>query len=347
MKEFSISNYKITNKSKPFIVAEISSNHQWSIGKILKLIKQIKYAGADAIKIQTYDEDMMTLNSKRKEFIIKKGLWKNYNLYKLYKEAKTPYEWHQKIFNYAKKIGIIYFSTPFDEKSSDFLSKFNVPAYKIASFELIDLPLIEHVAKEGKPIIISSGMASAKEISDAIKIIKKTKNNKIILLHCISKYPAKHSEYNLKMMKILKDKFKVFVGVSDHSIGDDVGVAASALGAKVIEKHVKLVGDKISHDSKFSMSTKELKVFCDKIKRSWECIGKIDFKNRPDKDLIKHRRSIYVVQNIKKGELITGKNIRKIRPGFGLHPKYFKFLLGRSVKLNLSKGQPMKLKYVK
>ena len=206
MKPFSISNYKISEKSKPFIIAEISSNHKGSLKSILKLIKEIKFAGADAVKIQTYDEDTMTLNSKKKNFKINKGIWKNYSLYKLYKEAKTPFNWHQNIFDYAKKIGIICFSTPFDEKSCDFLSRFRVPAYKVASYELIDIPLIKHVSKKGKPIIISTGMASLDEIQETLKVIKKTKNNKVILLHCISNYPTDYKNYNLKMMIELKKK---------------------------------------------------------------------------------------------------------------------------------------------
>jgi pseudaminic acid synthase len=346
MKHFSISNYKISNKSKPFIIAEISSNHKGSLSSILKLIKEIKLAGADAVKIQTYNEDIMTLDSKKKNFKINKGIWKNYSLYKLYKEAKTPFSWHKYIFDYAKKIGIICFSTPFDEKSCDFLSKFRVPAYKIASYELVDIPLIKYISKKGKPIIISSGMASLNEIQEALMAIKKTKNNKVILLHCISNYPTDFKNYNLEMMNLLKKKFKVFVGLSDHSIGDYVATAASALGARVIEKHVKLAGDKISHDSKFSMNTGEFKIYCKRIKKTWECLGEADFKNRIDRNEIKHRRSIYIVKNIKKGERTTIENIKRIRPSYGLHPKFYEFVLGKKVKKNLLKGQPMKLNYL-
>lgn len=347
MKPFSISNYKISEKSKPFIIAEISSNHKGSLKSILKLIKEIKFAGADAVKIQTYDEDTMTLNSKKKNFKINKGIWKNYSLYKLYKEAKTPFNWHQNIFDYAKKIGIICFSTPFDEKSCDFLSRFRVPAYKVASYELIDIPLIKHVSKKGKPIIISTGMASLDEIQETLKVIKKTKNNKVILLHCISNYPTDYKNYNLKMMIELKKKFKVFVGLSDHSIGDYVATAASALGARVIEKHVKLNNDRISLDSKFSMNIKQFKIYCERIKKSWECLGELNFNNRVDRYEIKNRRSIYVIKNIKKGEVISNQNIKRIRPSNGLHPKFYQFILGKKVKQNLQKGQPMKLNYIK
>ena len=195
MNKISISNFRIHKNSRPFIIAEISSNHKWSLKHTLKLIKKIKEAGADAVKIQTYDEKNMTFNSKKGEFIVKEGLWKNYSLHELYKSAKTPLNWHKKIFNYARKLNLIAFSTPFDEKSADFLTKLKVPAYKIASFEIIDHPLIEHIAKKQKTIILSTGMASIEEINDAVKIIKKCKNNKIVLLHCISNYPSKNKDY--------------------------------------------------------------------------------------------------------------------------------------------------------
>jgi len=347
MKNLSISNYKINESSKPFIIAEISSNHQWSLRHTLKLIKKIKDAGADAVKIQTYDENSMTYESKKSDFLVKKGLWKNYSLFDLYKEAKTPIEWHRKIFQYAKSLGLVAFSTPFDEISADFLSKLNVPAYKIASFEIVDHPLIEHVAKKNKPIILSTGMSSLDEISEAIKVVKKTKNNKIILLHCMSNYPANHYDYNLKMMLKLKNKFNLQVGLSDHSKSDDVALAATALGAKVIEKHVKLKGDTQSHDSKFSMDTEELKFFCKKIKTIWETLGTDDFTLRKDKDSKKFRRSIYVIKNIKKNQLINKLNIKKIRPSNGLHPKYYFKILGKKINKNISAGTALKIDYIK
>ena len=343
----SISKYKITNTSRPFIIAEISSNHNWSLRHTLKLIKKIKEAGAHAVKIQTYDENSMTFKSKKSDFVVKEGLWKKYSLFDLYKEAKTPIEWHEKIFKYAKSLGLVAFSTPFDEKSANFLSKLNVPAYKIASFEIVDHPLIEHVSKKNKPIILSTGMSSLSEISEAIKVIKKTKNEKIILLHCMSNYPSKHYDYNLKMMLKLKNKFNLHVGLSDHSKGDDVALAATALGAKVIEKHVKLKGDNQSHDSKFSMDTDELKLFCKKINTIWETLGTDDFSLRKDKYSKKFRRSIYVVKNIKKDQLITKSNIKKIRPSNGLHPKYYFKILGKQVTKNIFAGSALKKDHIK
>lgn len=347
MKNLSISNYKINNFSKPFVIAEISSNHNWSLKHTLKLIKEIKKAGADAIKIQTYDENSMTYNSTKSDFVVKKGLWKKYSLYKLYKEAKTPFAWHKIIFNYAKNLGLVAFSTPFDEKSADFLSKLNVPAYKISSFEIVDYPLIEHVAKKNKPIIISTGMSSMEEISSAVKVAKKSNNNKIILLHCMSSYPSNHYDYNLKMMVKMQKKFNLHVGLSDHSRGDEVAIAATALGAKIIEKHVKLKGDNKSHDSKFSMDTNELRFFCEKIKKVWETLGTDNFMLRKDKISKNLRRSVYVVKNINKNDEITNLNIKKIRPSKGLHPKYYFKILGKKVKKNILAGTPLKKSYIK
>ena len=346
MKNLLISRYKINNTSKPFIIAEISSNHKWSLGHTLKLIKKIKNAGADAVKIQTYDENSMTYQSKKSDFVVKKGLWKKYSLYDLYKEAKTPIEWHKKIFQYARNLGLVAFRTPFDEISANFLSKLNVPAYKIASFEIVDHPLIKHIAQKKKPIILSTGMSSLNEISEAVNVIKKAKNNKIILLHCMSSYPSNHYDYNLRMMLKLKKKFNLHVGLSDHSRGDDVALAATALGAKVIEKHVKLKGDNESHDSKFSMDTDELKNFCKKINTIWETLGTDDFSLRKDKSSKKFRRSIYVVKDIKKNQLINKSNIKKIRPSNGLHPKYYFKILGKRIKKNISAGTALKKDFI-
>tara|TARA_B110000211_G_scaffold54345_1_gene60230 strand:- start:3104 stop:4147 length:1044 start_codon:yes stop_codon:yes gene_type:complete len=347
MKNLSISKFKINNYSRPFIIAEISSNHNWSIKHTLKLIKEIKTAGADAIKIQTYDENSMTFNSKKTDFVIQKGIWKNHSLFELYKDAKTPIEWHKKIFQYAKSLGLIAFSTPFDESSADFLTKLNVPAFKIASFELVDHPLIEHIAKKKKPIILSTGMSSIEEVRQAIQVIKKAKNNKIILLHCMSNYPSNHYDYNLKMMLELKKKFNLHVGLSDHSEGEEVALAATALGAKVIEKHIKLKGDNRSHDSKFSMNTENFKKFCKKINKTWETLGSPNFKLRKDKESKKFRRSIYAIKDIKKNDLIEKSNIKKIRPAKGLHPKYYFKILGKKAKKNIIAGTPMKISYIK
>jgi len=346
MKSFKIENFLFNKTSRPYLIAEVSSNHMGSLDQLLRLIKKIKESGADAVKLQTYNEDTMTINSNKKEFIIKDGIWKNYNLYKLYSEAKTPWSWYDKIFKYCKKLKITCFSTPFDETSVDFLERYNVPAYKIASYEIIDLPLIGYVAKKKKPIIISTGMANFEEISRAIKTIKKTGNHKIIVLHCVSKYPSKHSDYNLLTMQEIAKKFSVYVGLTDHTEGSITSIVSSGLGAKVIEKHVKLKDDNKSHDSKFSFSVNDLKKLSKTIKNAWECRGIIDFKKKNERDQIKFRRSIYVTEDIKKNQKLTKKNIKRIRPGLGLNPIYYDEILGKKVNKNLKFGTPLKLKYI-
>ena len=345
MKSFKIGNFLFNKNSNPYLIAELSSNHMGSLNKTLKLIKEIKKSGAHAIKLQTYTEDTMTINSNKKEFVIKNGIWKNYNLYKLYAEAKTPWSWYDKIFKYCQKLKITCFSTPFDETSVNFLERYNVPAYKIASYEIVDLPLIRYVAKKKKPIILSTGMANFEEISRAIKTIKKTGNHKIIVLHCVSKYPSKHSDYNLLTMQEIAKKFSVYVGLSDHTEGSITPIVASGLGAKVIEKHVKLKDDNKSHDSKFSFSVNDLKKLSETIKNAWECRGIVDFKKKK-RDQIKFRRSIYVVEDIKKNQRLTKKNIKRIRPGLGLNPIYYDEILGKKVNKNLKFGTPLKLKYI-
>ena len=342
-----IGKFAITNNSRPFIIAEVSSNHKQNLNSALKLIKQIKAAGADAVKIQTYTEDSMTINSNRPEFKIKKGLWKNFTLYQLYKKAKTPLKWHKQIFDYCKKINILCFSTPFDEECSDFLEQFNVPAYKIASFEITDLPFIKHVAKKNKPIIISTGMASLKEISEAIAAVKSVKNKNLLLLHCVSKYPAQSKDYNLKTMVELRNRFDLPLGLSDHTEDFITATTATALGAKIIEKHVKLNDDNSSQDSKFSMKMKDFKVFCELIKKTHVSLGHIDFEKKNQKDSILHRRSIYVVKDIKKGEKFTKLNLKKIRPNKGLAPKLFFKIVGKKSKMNISKNQPLKMNHIR
>ena len=285
---------------------------------------------------------LVTLDSQER-VSNKRWFMEKYNLYSLYKKAK-PYDWH--IFDYARRINLIAFSTPYDEKSLKFLSRFNPPVYKVASFELVDLPLIERMARKKKPIILSTGMASLKEISEALSVIKKTKNFKTILLHCISNYPSNHKDYNLKMMLELKRKFNVIIGLSDHTRENTVAIAATALGAKVIEKHVKLKGDIISEDSKFSMDHEEFKVFCKKIKSTWETLGDINFDKRPDRLSKKFRRSIYVTRDINKGERLNLENIKRIRPSEGLHPKYFYKILGKRIKKSIKKGTPLKFSHL-
>ncbi len=347
MNDFKIKNFQFNKKNKPYIIAEVSSNHKNKLNSVLSLISKIKKAGADAVKLQTYSENTMTINSKRKEFKIKKGLWKNYTLYDLYKSAKTPLDWHKKIFTHCKKVGITCFSTPFDESAVDFLEKFKVPAYKVASFEIVDLPLISYMAKLNKPLIISTGMANFEEIVEAVNVVNKNKNKKLILLHCLSNYPAKNRDYNLSIISDLKKKFKCHVGLSDHTIGETAAIASVALGASVFEKHIKLDDDNFSQDSSFSMKVSDFKSYCSKIQNTWESIGSINYEKKKEKDSRKHRRSIYITQNIKKDDKFTLENIKRIRPANGAHPKYFYKIIGKKANKDIFKGNPMKLSFIK
>ncbi len=333
-------------KKTPIIIAEMSGNHNGSLKQALKIVKEAAKAGADAIKLQTYTADTITLNSKNRDFIIhdKKSLWKKERLYNLYKKAHTPWSWHKKIFNLAKKLNIVCFSSPFDETAVDFLEKLNTPIYKIASFEITHLPLIKKVAETKKPIIMSTGLASKKEIKEAVRIAKKNGCPKVILLKCTSAYPASTGDSNLKTIIDLKKTFKCDVGFSDHTLGIGAALAAIATGASVIEKHFTLSKKDKGVDTAFSMDVSQLKLLVKEAKNAYYSIGKINYKlsNSEKKSKI-FRRSIYAKDNIKKGDLFTRKNIKVIRPAFGLQPKYYFKILGKKSKRNISKASRIKL----
>ena len=333
-------------KKTPIIIAEMSGNHNGSLKQALKIVKEASKAGADAIKLQTYTADTITLNSKNRDFIIhdKKSLWKKEKLYNLYKKAHTPWSWHKKIFNLAKKLNIVCFSSPFDETAVDFLEKLNTPIYKIASFEITHLPLIKKVAETKKPIIMSTGLASKKEIKEAVRIAKKNGCPKVILLKCTSAYPASIGDSNLKTIIDLKKTFKCDVGFSDHTLGIGAALAAIATGASVIEKHFTLSKKDKGVDTAFSMDVSQLKLLVKEAKNAYYSIGKINYKlsNSEKKSKI-FRRSIYAKANIKKGDLFTRKNIKVIRPAFGLQPKYYFKILGKKSKRNISKASRIKL----
>ena len=330
---------------KPYLIAEISGNHNGSIKKAIKLIKLAKENGADCVKLQTYTPNTMTIKSSKKDFLITKGLWKGYNLWQLYKYAHTPYEWHKELFDYAKKIKITCISTPFDETAVDLLEKLNTPFYKLASFEIKDLNLIKYIAKKNKPIMISLGMANLDEIKLAIKTIKKYNKKEILLFHCVSGYPTPINEINLKNILYLKNTFKCQVGLSDHTIGNIAAITSVALGVKVIEKHFTINRKEKGPDSKFSMEPKELKTLRQNVDQAYMALGKINFKlKKSEKNNIKFRRSIYVINDIKKNQKFTIKNIKRIRPGYGLDPKYFTSLIGTYSKNNLKKGTALKIK---
>lgn len=328
---------------KVYIVAEISANHGHDIQIAKDTIKAAKEAGADAVKIQTYTADTITMNCDNKYFQIKQGtLWDGTTLYKLYQEAFTPWEWHEELFKYARNMGITIFSSPFDKTAVDLLESLNTPAYKIASFEITDIPLIEYVASKGKPVIISTGIATIGEIKEVVDTCKKVGNNNIILLKCTSSYPAPYEDMNILTIPNLKSTFGVEVGLSDHSVGSTVTLGAVALGAKMIEKHVILNRNIGGPDAEFSMEIDEFKSMIEEIRKLEKALGRINYDL--DEKTIKNRefsRSLFFTDDIKEGEIITEKNMRAIRPGYGLHPRYYNEILGKKVKKDIKRGTPV------
>jgi pseudaminic acid synthase len=341
---------KIGIKHKPFIIAEISGNHNGSLTNALKIVRSAAKCGVSAIKLQTYTADTMTINSKKKDFLIKdkNSLWKGYTLYNLYKKAHTPWNWHKAIFNEAKKNGILYFSTPFDHTAVKFLEKFNLPIYKVSSFENTDLRLIKIIAKTKKPLIISLGMANLKEINEAVKTARKNGCKKIILLKCTSDYPAKPEDANLISIEYLKKKFKCEVGLSDHTLGVATSVAAIARGATVIEKHFIYDKKLKGVDSKFSLDFKEMKRLVDESLCAWKSIGKVDFRpSKSERKNLKFRRSIYIVKDMKKGEKFSIENIKCIRPGYGVDTKHFDNILRKTAARSVTRGSAFQWSMVK
>ena len=337
-----IKDRQIGENHPPYIIAELSANHNGSLERALKTIKMAKSMGADAVKFQTYTPDTLTIDSDKEDFRIKGGLWDGFTLYELYQSAFTPFEWHEEMFNYAKSVGITCFSTAFDESAVDLLEDLNTPAYKVASFEIIDLPLIQYIASTKKPMIISTGMANKEEIQEAVDVAREKGNNELILLHCISGYPTPVEQSNLMTLPDMKNCFNLPVGLSDHTLGIEVSIASIALGASVIEKHVTLNASDKGPDSEFSIEPDQLNSLCIKCKSVWEALGSAGYERKPvEKDNIKFRRSIYVVRDIDSGEALTIENIRRIRPGYGLPPKYFNELIGKRVKSRIEKGTPL------
>lgn len=334
-----IGNYNIGENSPAFIIAELSANHNGSIKTAIETIKAAKRAGADCIKLQTYTSDTMTIDCDKVDFIIKGTIWEGQNLYKLYQEAYTPWEWHRELFKVAKEEGLIYFSSPFDKTAVDFLETLNVPAYKIASFEITDIPLIEYVASKGKPIIISTGIANIEDIELAIEACKRNGNSNIALLKCTSSYPAPIGEANISMVKDLAERFNVISGLSDHTMGSTVPIVATALGAKIIEKHFIIDRSIGGPDASFSMNEQEFTRMVKAIREAENAIGEVDYKlTEKQKKGKNFSRSLYVVKDIKKGEIITENNVKSIRPGFGMHPKSYNQILGKKVRFDLERG---------
>ena len=330
------------NLSRPYIIAEISGNHNGSIDRAKELVKLAKENGADCVKIQTYTPDTMTIKSNKDDFLIKGGLWDGYNLWDLYDWAQTPFEWQKELFEYANSIGITMISTPFDESAVDLLESLNCPFYKVASFELTDLPLIKYIAQTKKPIILSTGMANEKEIKEAIDTIIQYGSGDFILLHCVSGYPTPVEEINLDTITLLKKKFKCEIGLSDHTLGNTSAILSIALGAKVIEKHFTFDRSEGGPDAEFSMEPHELKDLSENISLAHKAIGVGSFEMKSaEESNIKFRRSIYVVNDIKKGDFFTKENIRRIRPGYGLEPKDYEKIIGLRAKRDLEEGNPL------
>ena len=326
---FSINNRSITKNDPPYIIAEISANHNGSIQLAKETILAAKNSGVDAVKIQTYTPDTMTIDANNPDFYISDGLWKDRSLYDLYNKAHTPFEWHEELFEYSKELDITLFSTPFDETAVDLLESLNTPAYKIASFEIVDLSLIEYIAKKNRPILISTGMASIEEIKDALDVVYSTGNDQVALFHCISSYPAPISEANLNSLNILSETFNVEVGLSDHTHGNLASVIAVSLGASIIEKHFTLDRSHGGVDSSFSLEPQEMAELVKDTKSVSEAMGSKVFKRSKLEQSNKiFRRSLYFVNDVNEGERITKENVRRIRPGFGLDAKYYNKIIG-------------------
>lgn len=333
--------------TKPFIIAEMSGNHNQSLERALKIVEVAADCGVDALKIQTYTADTMTIDCDNCDFIIndKNSLWHGEKLYDLYKKASTPYEWHKPIFDKCKELGIIGFSTPFDSTSVDFLENLNCPIYKIASFENGDIPLLKRIALTKKPVIMSLGMIGLEETQEAVEVLKNNGCSDLTLLKCTSSYPASVENSNLLTIPDLKKHFSdCKIGLSDHTIGIGASIASVALGAEVIEKHFTLSRADGGVDSAFSMEPNEMKQLVEECKNAYKALGKVNYElSENEKKSLKFRRSLYVTKDINKGEKITAENIRSIRPGYGLHPRFYEKIMGRIATKDLSFGKPLKL----
>jgi len=339
MTEIIINGRKIGANHPPYVIAELSANHNGKLQKALDTITKAKICGADAVKLQTYTADTMTIDSDYEDFCIQGGLWNGYKLYDLYKEAETPFEWHKAMFDHARKIDITCFSTPFDETAVDLLEDLNVPAYKVASFEATDLPLIEYIASTKKPLIMSTGMANYEEIEEMVETARGAGCKDLILLHCISSYPAPLDQSNLLTIPDMRKRLGVQIGLSDHSITNAASVVASALGATLIEKHFILDRNEKGPDSEFSIEPNDLVTLCKETKDAWLALGNAGYDRKPTEEAnIKFRRSVYFVKDMKAGDIITKEHVRRIRPGFGLPPKFEKEIIGKSVKKDIKPG---------
>lgn len=337
-----ISGRRIAADEAPYVIAEMSANHNGSIETAFKLIEAAKQAGADAVKLQTYRPDTITLNCDSEDFRIHGGLWDGRTLYDLYQEAHMPWEWHAPLFAHARKHGITIFSSPFDNSAVDLLEDLNAPAYKIASFEAVDIPLIKYVASTGKPMIISTGMADAQEIQEAIDAAREGGCKELAILHCVSGYPAPAQDYNLRTIPDMIQRFGLTVGLSDHTLDNTTAITSVAMGASIIEKHFTLDRSGGGPDDSFSLEPAELAALCRDSKTAWAALGKVDYgRKSSEQGNVKFRRSLYFVKNLKAGDVITPDAVRSVRPGFGLPPKHYDAVLGRQILRDVSAGMPV------
>lgn len=340
---FHINGRAIGSDHAPYIIAEMSANHNGSLQTAFRLIDEAKRAGADAVKIQSYTADTITLNSNAPDFQIRGGLWDGRTLYDLYQQAHLPWDWHAPLFDYAREAGITLFSSPFDFTAVDMLEKLNAPAYKIASFEAVDLPLIRYVAQTGKPMIISTGMADAEEIAEAVDTARSNGCQDLVLLHCVSGYPAPAADYNLRTLPDMAQRFGVPVGLSDHTLDNTTAVAAVALGACVIEKHFTLDRKGGGPDDSFSLEPADLQALCRDSKTAWSALGQVEYALKSsEQGNAQFRRSMYFVKDLRAGDVVDASCIRSVRPGYGLPPKYFDEIIGKTVSTDIAANTPVR-----
>ncbi|MBN3050254.1 pseudaminic acid synthase [Pectobacterium brasiliense] len=342
MKTMIIDGKKIGQDEPPFIIAEMSANHNGKIETALKIIEEAKNSGADAVKLQTYTADTITLNSNDSDFTINGGLWHGRTLYDLYQEAHMPWEWHKPLFEFAKEIGITIFSSPFDFSAVDLLENLGTPAYKIASFEAVDLPLIKYVAQTGKPMIISTGMADVEEIQEAIDTARSNGCQQLAILHCVSGYPAPAEDYNLRTLPDMMQRFNVLTGLSDHTLDNSTAIASVVLGARIIEKHFTLDRNGGGPDDSFSLEPSGLRELCQGAKTAWQALGSVNYARKSsEQGNVQFRRSLYFIKDMNVGNIIDETCIRSVRPGFGLAPKYWDTLMGKRIISNVKKNSPV------
>jgi pseudaminic acid synthase len=330
--KFQISGVNIGIEFPPYVIAELSANHNGKLATAFRIIEEAKKAGANAVKLQTYKPDTITLQSDRKDFKIHGGLWDGRTLYNLYEEAHMPWDWHKPLFEHAQKLDITIFSSPFDRTAIDLLEDLNAPAYKIASFEAIDLPLIKYAASTGKPMIISTGMADEEEIQEAIDAARSGGCKELAILHCVSGYPAPAEDYNLHTITDMIQRFGLVTGLSDHTLDNTTAITSIALGASIIEKHFTLDRSGGGPDDSFSLEPQDLKALCTNAKTAWQALGKVDYGKKPSEQAnVKFRRSLYFVNDLKPGDVVTPQDVRSVRPGYGLAPKHLDAVIGKKV----------------